>query len=76
MRMIAEWLWRGALLAALAWIGLELNGLHLDLQEPADQTFANAGPDAEMDPLDGMRYDIADIKERVRAIMVVMTRAK
>ena len=77
MRMIAEWLWRGTLLAALAWIGLELHWLHLDLLEPAaDETVASAGPDTEIDPLDSIRDDVADIKQKVTAIMVVMTRAK
>ena len=77
MRMSAEWLWRGALLASLVWIGYELHGLHSDLLEPAvGETVASAGPEAEMDRLDSVRDDIADIKQRVSAIMVVMTRAK
>jgi hypothetical protein len=34
-RQIAEWLWRLALLAALAWIGRELRLMHEDMLQPA-----------------------------------------
>jgi hypothetical protein len=36
-RAIAEWLWRLAILAALCWIGWELDQIHEDMFEPADE---------------------------------------
>ncbi len=36
IRMLAVWLWRLAVLAALLWIGWELHSLRVDLAEPPD----------------------------------------
>ena len=76
MRTGVEWIWRVAVLAAIAWVGLELHGLRLDLQEPArDQASASAQADDE-DTISAVRDDLDEIKQKVNAIMVVMARAK
>jgi hypothetical protein len=76
-RSIAEWLWRAALLGALAWIGWELMLLHNDLQQsPGDQATVSSADDDTLDSLDAIRDDLADLTEKVDAIMVAMTRAK
>lgn len=75
-RMIGEWIWRVALLSALAWIGYELHGLHKDLQPSADdQTAAASTSDDTQDALDAVRDDLEDIKKKVDAILVVLARS-
>lgn len=77
MRTMADWIWRGALLAALVWVGAELHGLRLNLEAPPaiDETIASSGGDVDQDNLDAIRDDVADIKQKVNAIMVVMARS-
>jgi len=76
-RSIAEWLWRAALLSALGWIGWELMLLHNDLRPtPGDQAMASATDDDTLDSLDAIRDDLADLTEKVDAIMVAMARSK
>jgi hypothetical protein len=71
-RLIAEWLWRAALLAALGWIGWELMLLHDDLRPaPDDQTTAEAG-DSTQDALDGITDQLEDLTQKVNAILVVL----
>ena len=75
-RTIGEWLWRAALLGALAWIGYELRMLHQDLQPSADDQAAVAStPDDAQDGLDAVRDDLDDIKKKVDAILVVLSRS-
>jgi hypothetical protein len=76
-RLIAEWLWRVAVLCILAVIAWELLGLRMDIAQPADdqQTVA-AAPDDLQDSLDSIRDDIASLTTKVDAILVVMARAK
>lgn len=78
MRTIADWIWRGALLGALVWVGAELHGLRLNLEAPPviDETVASASGDVDQDNLDAIRDDVAEIKQKVNAIMVVMARGK
>jgi hypothetical protein len=78
MRTIADWIWRGALLAALVWVGAELHGLRLNLEAPpvVDETVASSSGDVDQDSLDAIRDDVAEIKQKVNAIMVVMARGK
>ena len=78
MRTIADWIWRGALLAALVWVGAELHGLRLNLEAPpvVDETVASSGGEVDQDNLDAIRDDVAEIKQKVNAIMVVMARGK
>jgi hypothetical protein len=74
---VAEWLWRIALLCALAVIGWELRQLHEDLNQPVDDSATvAAGPDDVQDSLDAVRDDIATLTQKVDAILVVMARAK
>jgi hypothetical protein len=48
-RLIAEWIWRAAIIVALGWIGLELHQLRQDMMAPIDEQGAETiGPD----PLD------------------------
>jgi hypothetical protein len=68
-RLIADWLWRMALLGALCWIGWELHGFREDMMEPADaQTTASTEPDVVMDSLDALHDDIDELKQKVEAI--------
>lgn len=57
-RLIAEWLWRAALICALGWIGWELHEIRLEMQQPAeDQTTAEAESDPLQESLDALRDD-------------------
>ena len=74
---VAEWLWRAALLGALAWIGWELHLLRADMNAPVDDTTTTAAaPDDTQDSLDAIRDDLAGLTEKVDAILVVMARAR
>ena len=73
-RLIAEWLWRAAIVGALAWIGWELHQLRLDLQPPADDevTAEAAAPDELQDRIDDIDDQLAALLAKVDAIMVAM----
>ena len=73
-RLIAEWLWRAAIVCALAWIGWELHQLRLDLQPPADDevTAETAAPDELQDRIDDIDDQLAALHAKVDAIMVAM----
>ena len=74
---IAEWLWRLALLGLLGWIGWELQLLHHDINQPADDTTSVAqAPDDTQDTLDAIRDDLAGLTQKVDAIMLVMARGR
>jgi hypothetical protein len=75
--MIADWLWRAAVLGALGWIAWELHVLREDLNQPADSaaTLA-AAPDETQDSLDAIHEDLEGLTQKVNAILVVMARAK
>jgi hypothetical protein len=76
-RFVAEWLWRIAVLCALGVIGWELQRLHSDIAQPSDeQTTTAAAPDEALDSLDAIRLDLAQLTEKVDAILVVMARSK
>jgi len=76
-RLIAEWIWRVAVLAALVWTGWELHSLHVDVMQPADDTVtAGADPADTQDSLDEIRDSLAGLTQKVDAILVVMARAK
>lgn len=76
-RLIADWLWRLAMLAALGWIGLELHGLHEQLLQPADdaETVQAAGDDT-LNAIDELRDDLAGLTQKVDAILIVMARSR
>ena len=47
-KLIAEWVWRIAVLVLLAWIGAELHALHDDLMAPADDQPATTSTPASL----------------------------
>lgn len=74
-RLIAEWLWRAAILCALGWIGWELHQIREELQPPADeQSTAEAEPDPLRDSIDELSDDVAKLDAKLDAIMIAMTR--
>ena len=74
---MAEWLWRAAMLAAMAWIGWELQQIHQDLLLPAeDQTTAAASPDDTAGRIDELADGVASLNQKVDAIMIAMTQLK
>jgi hypothetical protein len=76
-RWVAEWIWRLALLVALAWIGWELQRLHEDLNQGSEATTTATGtPDELQGSLDDIREELDQLTQKVDAIMVVMARAK
>jgi len=76
-RLIADWLWRIALLSALCWIGWELHGFREDMMEPIDeQTTASTEPDVVRDSLDALHDDIEDLKQRIDAILVAVAHSR
>jgi hypothetical protein len=75
---IAEWLWRVALLVALAWIGWELQLLHEDMNQPVggDQSTVAATADDTQDSLDAIRDDIAGLTRKMDAMLIAMAQAR
>ncbi|HKX43947.1 MAG TPA: hypothetical protein VJO99_22500 [Burkholderiaceae bacterium] len=75
-RMVGEWLWRVALLSALAWIGYELRNLHEDLRPSADdQAVVTSTPEDTQDGIEAVRDDLEEIKKKVDAILMVLARS-
>jgi len=74
-RLVAEWLWRGAVLCVLAVIAWELLALRADIAQPLDDQTTTAGSDDTRDNLEAIRDDIASLTHKVDAILVVMARA-
>jgi hypothetical protein len=76
-RLIADWLWRLALLAALCWIGLELQHFHDDMLQPTDEpSTASAETDDVQDSLNAIRDDLDNLSLKVDALLVAMSRTK
>lgn len=77
-RQIAEWLWRAAVLCVLGVIAWQLQRLHEDVTaQPVEDTSTMAeAPDETQRSVDGIRDDIAELTQKVDAILVVMARAK
>jgi len=76
-KLVAEWLWRAAVLCALVVIGWELHLLRLDVAQPVDeQTTTASAPDETLDSLDAIHEELALLTQKVDAILVVMARAK
>ena len=73
---IAEWFWRLLVLAALGWIGLQLQRLHEDIVAPIDDQSTVASVDDSQDTLDAIREDVDRLNRKVDAILVVMARAR
>jgi len=76
MRTIAEWAWRAGLLGALVWIGMELHVLRLDVEAQPDAPAVASSAEEDQDAVEAIRDDLAEIKQKVNAIMIVMARAK
>lgn len=75
---IAEWLWRLALLGAVAWVGIEVHGLRQAVESaPDDQVSAQAQPDdgVQQDIAD-LRDDVGDLKHKVDALMIAMLKLR
>jgi hypothetical protein len=76
-RLIAEWLWRAAVIGVLCWIGLELHQLRQDVQPlPDDQATASSGGQDIQQGLDDLREDVARIDAKVDALMQAMMRLR
>jgi hypothetical protein len=76
-RSIAEWLWRAAVISALVWIGWELHRVHEDMFAPVDdQTTVTAGSDDTERGMDEMRADVAELHDKVDALMMAMARSR
>jgi hypothetical protein len=76
-RLIADWLWRAAVLCVLCLIAWELLALRADIAQPVDDQENTAmAPDETQDSLNGLRDDIAALTQKVDAILVVMARTK
>lgn len=76
-RLIAEWLWRAAVIGVLCWIGLELHQLRQDVQpQPEDQVTASSPDDDTRQVLDGLREDVARLNDKVDALMQAMMRLR
>ncbi|HJV59669.1 MAG TPA: hypothetical protein VJ743_01930 [Albitalea sp.] len=76
-RLIAEWLWRAAVLSALAWIGLELHRVHDDMMQPIDeQPTVTADADEINQGIDDVRSDVAGLTEKVDALLIAMARGR
>lgn len=78
-RLIAELIWRAAIVATLAWIGWELHQIHQDMLQPEDsQTTAQAGPESPelQDSVDDLRDDIAALDQKVDALMIATAQLK
>jgi hypothetical protein len=76
-RLIADWLWRMALLGALCWIGWELHGLREAMVQPVDdQATTAAAPDDVQNSLDDLRDGVATLNAKVDAMMMAMMQLK
>jgi hypothetical protein len=76
-RLIADWLWRMALLGALCWIGWELHGLREDMMQPVDDQATTAtAPDDVQNSLDDLRDGVATLNAKVDAMMMAMMQLK
>jgi len=75
-RLIAEWLWRAAIVCALGWIGWELHEMRVDLQQPDDEATTAAAPEDIQDSIDVLMDDVATLNAKIDAIMVAMLQLK
>ena len=71
-RLIAEWLWRAAIVCALGWIGWGMHQIRVQMQQPDDEATTAAAPADLQDNLDELSDGIAKLNEKVDAMMVAM----
>ncbi|MBW8829024.1 MAG: hypothetical protein JF606_06260 [Burkholderiales bacterium] len=61
-RLIAEWLWRAAVICALVWIALELHYVHEDMMQPVDEApVVTADTDGTEQGIERVRSDVASL---------------
>ncbi|HMO47774.1 MAG TPA: hypothetical protein PKB14_17310 [Rubrivivax sp.] len=77
-RQIAEWLWRAAMVCALAWIGWELHQMRLELGPPEDDqaTAEASAPDDLQAGIGELGEQVAALHEKIDAIMIAMTQLR
>jgi len=77
-RLIAEWIWRAALIGMLAWIGWELHDIREELMQPADeQAIANSEPSSDLqDSVDDLSDSVAALNDKVDALMIATMQLK
>ena len=75
-KLLAEWLWRAAIVCALGWVGWELHQIRLQLQQPDEEATTATAPDDLQDSLDDLNDGIAKLNEKVDAMMVAMLQFK
>lgn len=74
-RLIAEWLWRAAVICALVWIGWELHQMREEMLLPVDeQTSAETAPYELQRSVDALSDHVAALNAKVDAIMIALTR--
>ena len=71
-RLLAEWLWRAAIVCALGWIGWELHALRMDLQQPDDEATTAAAPEDIQDSIDVLMDDVATLTAKIDSTMVAV----
>ena len=71
-QMIAEWLWRAAVVCALGWIGFELHRFHDDMMQPVEEApTITADTEDIQRGIDDVRLDVASLAEKVDAILAI-----
>jgi len=61
-RLIAEWLWRVAVICALVWIALELHFVHEDMMQPVDEApVVTADTVSTEQDIERVRSDVASL---------------
>jgi len=76
-RLVADWIWRLAMLGALCWIGWELNRFHDDMMQPVDdQTVVASEPDLLQDKLNALHDELDEVRDRLDTILVALARTK
>ena len=72
-RLIAEWLWRAAVICALVWIALELHNVNEDMMQPVEEEpVVTADADGIEQGIEDVRNDVASLTEKVDVMMLAM----
>ena len=76
-RSIVEWTWRVAMLGALLWVGWELHRFHDDMLQPVEQEpTLTADTEEVLRGIDDVRDDVADLNDKVDAVIVALARTR
>lgn len=76
-RLIAEWLWRAAVICALVWIALELHNVHEDMMQPVEEApVVTANAEGIEQGIEDVRSDVAGLTEKVDVILMAMARKR